>query len=343
MQRLFIPLAFLILTVVLSSGCDPYRKAIKSKNIAEKDTAAMYYFNKKKYDQAVFLFDELRGIYRGTPRAEEMYYYYAYCRYYLGELLSAAVYFEDFIRQFPQSKHTDDFQYLHAKCYYLLSDPHYLDQKYTYKAIDKMQLYISRYPESSRKEQCQEIITELRERLARKAFEKASLYQKIGYHRAAVEAYQVMMDKFPDSKYREEAQFNLVQSGVDLAGISTKGRKRERYEEAIAYYRRFEARYPESQYIKQAESLRDFASRNLEKVKDEEQLGEEEKVYYLFSKTIGSAIETQSEKLRIEKYRLALKQYQELKELNPESKYLPQAEKDFRTYEKKWGASQPEG
>ena len=85
--------------VLMLASCDPLAKLTRSSSIADKDTAATRYFRKGKYEQAVFLLEELSAVYRGTPRHRDIYYQYAWCKYYLGEYISSAFYFDDFARQ----------------------------------------------------------------------------------------------------------------------------------------------------------------------------------------------------------------------------------------------------
>lgn len=334
MKNFFLTLFFTTLIITVSTSCDPVRKLAKSDNIADKDSAAIHYYKKKKYDQAVYLFEELIAIYRGTPRSEEMYYYYAYCRYYLGELISASFYFEDYVKQYPTSEHAEEFQYLHAYCFYLLSDPPELDQKYTIKAIEKIQLFLSRYPESTKKAKCNELIFELRERLAKKSFEKANLYLKIGYFKAAVEAFSVLMEKYPDSDFREEAQFLSLKAAHKLAGISVDSKKTERYLKAQESYEGFVSKYPESSFKGEAQAIKAATDKELEKSRTKDLLKEEEKLFTSFRREMNKAIDQKGTEEGTAVYEKALAHYDELKSKNPNSKYIRDAEKVFAEFEK---------
>lgn len=336
MYKILFPIIAALLIGSLSTSCDPYRKMAKSNNISEKDSAAMHYYQKKKYDQAAYLLEELLGVYRPTSRGEEIYYYYAYCRFYMGELVSAAYYFEDFVKQYPQSKHVEEFRYKHAYCYYLLSDPWYLDQKYTYLAIDEIQLFLSRYPYSEHKPECNKMLTELREKLARKSFEQASLYYKISYYKAAVEAFQNMMDKFPDSRFREEAQYLLVASANKLAGVSISSKKKERYQEAISFAEKFEQKYQDSKFGSEVEDIKQSASKNVERISKEEKAEKEEKFFNLFEQNMKAAMDSPSADERESSYQKAMDNYEKIRDLNPESKFLSDAEKWFRKFDAKF-------
>lgn len=338
MRNIIVPLCLVasLLIAATLTGCDPYRKLAKSDTIADKDSAATAYYQHKKYDQAVFLFEELMAVYRGHPRQEEMYYYYAYCRYFMNELVTAAFYFDDYSQKFPNSKHAEEFEFMTAKCYYQISDPHFLDQKYTYKAIDQFQLFLSRHPNTVHKEESMKYLTELRERLAKKAFEQASLYQKIGYHKAAVEAFKVMVDEYPDSKFREEAQYLLVKSSVDLAQSSVQGKRIERYAEAMDFHEKFVQKFPDSKFAREAEGLREEIERTQKRLMAERAKDEEKAAFESFKQSMEVVMTTDDDEERKAAYRSALDAYRAFQEKYPSSGYLDEADKMFSQYEEKF-------
>jgi outer membrane protein assembly factor BamD len=338
MRKIVVPFLFLssLVLLIALSGCDPYKKLAKSDAIADKDSAATAYYRHKKYDQAVFLFEELMAVYRGHPRMEEMYYYYAYSRYFMGELVTAAFYFDDYAQKYPGSKHAEEFEFMTAKCYYQISDPYYLDQKYTQKAINQFQLFLSRHPDTEHKEKSMAYLTELRERLAKKAFEQAMLYHKIGYHKAGVEAFKVMINEYPDSKFREEAQFLLVKSAVDLAASSISTKRLERYNEAMDFHEKFVEKFPSSKFADQAVGLRAEIERNQKKLLDEKAKDDEKTAFEVFKRSITAVMEASDEEVRKEEYSKSLESYRSFQEKYPNSSYLDDADRLFQQYEEKF-------
>jgi outer membrane protein assembly factor BamD len=338
MRKIVFPSMFVAIAVMTISltGCDPYKKLAKSDAIADKDSAASAYYRHRKYDQAVYLYEELMAVYRGHPRMEEMYYKYAYCRYFLGELVTAAFYFEDYSQKYPQSKHAEEFEFMTAKCYYQISDPYNLDQKYTYKAINQFQLFLSRHPDTGHKAKSMEYLSELRERLAKKAFEQANLYHRIGYHKAGVEAFKVMIDEFPDSKFREEAQFLLVKSAVGLAATSVNSKRLERYDEAMEFQEKFVQKFPSSNFAGEAEKLRLEIERNREQLLKEKAKSDEKSAFEAFRRSMAIVMEATDEGLRQQKYAEALEFYRNFQEKYPKSDFLAEADKLYQQYEEKF-------
>jgi outer membrane protein assembly factor BamD len=338
MRKILFP--FLILSVLLiglsASGCDPYRKLAKSDAIADKDSAAMAYYNHKKYQEAVFLFEELVAVYRGNPRAEDMYFYLTYCKYFMGELVTASYYFNDYASKYPASKHAEEFEFMTAKCYYQISDPYYLDQTYTDKAINQFQLFLSRHPSTKHKEESMKFLEELRERLAKKAFEQANLYYKIGKYKAGVEAFKVMVNEYPDSKFREQAQFLLVRSAVSLAGSSITSKRLTRYNEALEFQEKFVDKFPDSKFANDAKNLRTEIERNQKKLEAERAKNDEKSAFDGFKRTMDVVMTTTDIEERKTSYADALDEYQAFQLKYPKSVHLEEANKLFKAYEEKF-------
>src|SRR5215470_17480130 len=108
----------LLSAVTLLASCSKYQRILKSTNNEAKFNAAVAYYEKKDYFRALPLFEELISVYRGQGKAEKVYYYYAYCNYYLEDYELAAYHFENFVNTFPRSEYTEECAFLHAYCFY---------------------------------------------------------------------------------------------------------------------------------------------------------------------------------------------------------------------------------
>ena len=271
----FIGLVFLI--ALLSTGCSKeykqYTKWSRKGTITQKDSAAFFFYAKKDYDKASFLFEELQSAYKGQPRAKEVLYAYAYSKYGSGYYTTAAFNFDQYAKLYPNDAKTPESMYMVGYCAYLESSPHYLDQTATLKAINQFQLFINNYPADEKAEKSNELMKELRERLAKKAFENANVYYKIQNFRAAAKAFEVMIQEFPDSRYREEAQYLWFRSSADLAEKSIPSKKKNRYLDALDLYESFVDKYPGSPFIKDAEAAFIRAKKEYGKLLAEEVTG----------------------------------------------------------------------
>jgi outer membrane protein assembly factor BamD len=134
-------LGLVVLAVFLSS-CGNFNKIVKSTDYEFKYKKAVEYYEAGEYTKAGTLFQELVNIYRGTSRADKIYYYYAKSMIGQKDYLMAGHYFKTLIKEFPGSEYVEEAQYMTGYCAYLISPKARLDQSITQEAIDDLQLYI---------------------------------------------------------------------------------------------------------------------------------------------------------------------------------------------------------
>ncbi len=226
-------------------GCSEFQKVLKSPDVNLKFRKAVEYYENEKYNKAYPLFDELLTLCRGTPKAQEVYYYYAYTNYHIGDYILAAYHFKNFYKTFSNHSKVEEAAFMVGYCYYLESPVYSLDQSYTFKGINELQLFVNTHPDSEKLYECNELISELRGKLERKSFEKANLYYKTEYYHSAVVAFNNTLNDFPDTEFREEALFMRLQSAYKLAQNSIESKKLQRFIEAKTAYFDFIEGYPE--------------------------------------------------------------------------------------------------
>ncbi|MGB0177267.1 MAG: outer membrane protein assembly factor BamD [Owenweeksia sp.] len=255
MQTIFDMLKrILYITLIAFSviSCSEYQKVLKSTDLNLKYTKALEYYNEEKYNKAYPLFDELLSLYRGTQKAADVYYYFAYTNYHLGDYILAAYHFKNFSKTFPTHEKAAECAFMVGYCYYLESPVYSLDQTYTYKAINELQLFVNTHPDSERLAQCNEIIIELRRKLEKKSFEIAEQYYKTGYYQAAVVAFNNTLNDYPDTQFREDAYYLRLRSSYELAKNSVESKKLQRFIESKTAYFDFIERYPEGENVEEA-------------------------------------------------------------------------------------------
>lgn len=258
MKRYIIYIFFAAIFISLTACSKELRqmnKWAKKGTPDQKDSAAMFFMRHKDYEKASILFEEVMGIKRNTSRYEGLLREYAKCKFSMQEYVTASYFFDQYLRQYPNGKGKEEAGFMEAYAFYLQSDPSYLDQSYTDKAMQALQVFLDQHPNSTRRKEAEKYLTELRERKATKAFNQAKLYYKISDFKAAVSYLQTFMDDFPDSRYKEEAQFLLVKSAVSLADVSIETKKVNRYKDALEFYQKFITKYPNSIYLKDAQNL----------------------------------------------------------------------------------------
>ncbi|MCB9185654.1 MAG: outer membrane protein assembly factor BamD [Flavobacteriales bacterium] len=257
----------LLVVTLMFAGCNGYQKVLKSNDFDKKFDMAKLMYDNGKYQKAFPLLEELITVFRGTSRAEDVYYYYAYCNYHLGDYMLAGYHFDNFVRTFPRSIRAEDAQFMNAKCYFLDSPEPSLDQTSTYKAIDELQLFINKYPESEKVDECNDLIDRLRFKLETKSYNLAKLYYRVGEYKAAIFALRNTLEEYPDTKFREEIGFMILRSSYLLADNSIDEKKIKRFEQAIEECDQFVERFPRSKDLREAENIKENCKRELEKIK----------------------------------------------------------------------------
>lgn len=242
-----------------------FNKLVKSTDIDAKYAAAVKYFKKEDYTKALTLFEELMSVFRGTAKAEEVHYYYAYCNYNLDDYIVAGYHFRNFVKTFPSSIHTEECAYMNAYCFYLSSPTYSLDQVDTKLAIKEFQRFTNQYPKSTRIAECNTMLDKLRGKLERKSYENAMLYYNMVDYKAAVVAFGNHTKDFPESKHVEELNYLTIKSYYLLALNSIESKKQERFKAAVDTYLKYVDTFPKGGYLKEAEMIYSSALKNLEK------------------------------------------------------------------------------
>ena len=218
----------LVVFAIVLTSCGDYNKILKSTDYEFKYKKAIEYYEAGEYVRAGSLFQELVNIYRGTSRADRIYYYYAKSMIGQKDYLMSGHYFKTLIKEFPTSEYIEEAQFMVGYCSYLQSPKARLDQTVTLESIDALQLYINLYPFSERVDEANRLIDELRNKLVYKSYLTAKLYFDSENYKASVVALANSLKEYPDSRYREELMYMLLKSKYLLAIRSVKDKQEER-------------------------------------------------------------------------------------------------------------------
>ncbi len=267
----------LVFSVIIFSGCSEYQKLVKSSDYSLKFEKAKEYYNKKKYSKALTLFEELLTIYRGTSKAEEIYYYYAYSHYGVGDYILANHFFSTYASIYPMSNRVEECEFMAAYCHYMDSPRDVLDQSNTLLAISELQSFVNRYPQSSRVARCNELIEELRKKLENKAYRNAMQYYSMEKYNSASVAFANVLKEFPDTDRRFELYYMIVKSNYMYGKLSVRSKKKERLQLAKDNYIKFADKLASSKYAKSAEDIIQKVEMELKLIEEEEKRAKAEK------------------------------------------------------------------
>ncbi len=260
MQKLLILLIF----IIGLSSCNEYTKILKSDDHEYKTEKAIEYYNNKKYDKSLALFEAVIPYQRLSPNFEELYFKYAFSNYHVGDYYLANYYFKSFAKQFPNSQYAEESLFLAAICSVKNSPNYLLDQTETQSAIDELQLFMNRYPLSPKKDTCNKIVDQLVSKLEKKAYENAYLYYKTENYKSAVIAFKSVLEDFPASKMKNEVMLLIVKAGYKYADLSIAEKKEERYKETMKNYNNFASLFTNPEKKADAEQYYNYCIRELE-------------------------------------------------------------------------------
>ncbi|MCO6495436.1 MAG: outer membrane protein assembly factor BamD [Bacteroidetes bacterium] len=256
------------MSTIVFAGCSANNKIAKSGTPDEKFELAKIYYKKGSYEKALPIFQDLMGKYRESNKVEEIYYYIAYCFYGLGDYETAASHFYNFTESFYNSSKTEECFFMYCTCLYNASDPTYLDQSLTKRAIENLQLFLNLFPNSNYQDDANKYIDNLRRKLKLKAFNNALLYYKMEDYKAAIVTLTLCLETYPDIEEKEEIEFLIFKSAYKYASLSVREKQIERYNDALKYYEEYVSDFPNnnSVFYKEAREIRDKINDNIIKL-----------------------------------------------------------------------------
>jgi outer membrane protein assembly factor BamD len=257
-------IALFAVVLIACTSCSKFAKVQKSNDYQYKLKAADAYYEKKKYNFAQQLYEELFPVFKGTERFENLYYKYAYCSYYLKDYLSAENLYKSFVEVFPNSKYAEEMDYMRAFTFYKQSPKLELDQTNTNKAMGLMQSFLNTHPASARTKEATDIIDKCRIKLEQKDAKSAELYFNVGQYKAAAIAYVNLMNNYPESEKGDLYKLQIIKAYYQYASLSIEEKKEARFKQVIDECNDFTDRFASSKFIKDVER---YSAQSLSSIK----------------------------------------------------------------------------
>src|SRR5690554_3588411 len=238
MKIIFKILSVALLTSVLFS-CSDYQKIVKGDDYEQKFQHANRMYEKGTYNKALTLYEQIYQRFPKTDKGEVAYYRIAKSYFEVGDYYMAGYYFNQFTQRYPFSENAEEALFMTAICSVKNSPSASLDQEETDLALNDLQLFVQRYPESVLIDSCNRTMDRLRYKLETKKFESVKLYDKMEQNRAAVTAAQSFLEDYPRSEFLKEAVYIQFRNSYELAMRSVLDKKKERIENAMETYAKY--------------------------------------------------------------------------------------------------------
>jgi len=246
---------YMFLIVILLYSCSEYNKVVKGDNYQRKFELANTLYDDGEFVRSIVLYEQ---IYQHSPKSGEgelAYYRLGQSFFNSEDYYMAAYYLSSYVQRFPYSKKNEDVMFQAALCNVNNSPGPSLDQTETNEAINSIQIFIDRFPETKYLDSCNKIIDRLRFKLETKEFTHVGLYAKTEKYRAAVASAELFLEHYPISVYNEEVFYLMVKNSYYLTINSVEIKKKERIEDTYERMRNFEAVFNDSKYRKELRQL----------------------------------------------------------------------------------------
>ena len=261
--------------LLLATSCGEYTKVLKTTDYEYKYEVAKTCFANGRYNRAASLLNELITILKGTDKAEESFYMLAMCYYNDGDYVTASQTFKQYYNVYPRGTYTELARFFAGKALYLDTPEPRLDQTDTYASIQELQMFLEYYPQSEMKDEAQEMIFALQDKLVMKEYLAAKMYYNLGnylgnnYLSCIITAQNALKD-YPYTNIREDLSLLILKARYEMAVYSVDERKTERYREAMDEYYSFKTEFPDSKHMKDADRIYRDAGKALGDAVDEE-------------------------------------------------------------------------
>lgn len=242
MTKLFISVSTLLLIIW---GCGSTTNLVDLP-ADDRLKAAILMFEDEDFEEAATEFEAIMLQFPGNSVVDDAQYYLGLCRYERGEYILAAYEFSKLIKNMPASEFVADAQFMLAESYYELSPNYNLDQKYTAKAIEEYQAFVDFFPLNEKVAEAERKINELNNKLARKEYTIAVIYEKMDYYTAALKYYDGVVETYHDTEYAPLSMYRKIKLLMD----------REREDEALTEMKKFIRLYPGDENSEEIESLK---------------------------------------------------------------------------------------
>ena len=255
-----------MISALVLSSCNSYNKVLKSTDFDYKYEVAKECYMAGQYTRSYQLLEELILPLKGSDRGEESMFMLSMCYYNLRDYETASMYLDRYVKSYPKGKYVELARYYSGKASYMQSPDPRLDQSPTYTALNQLQDFLDHHPYSDLREEVNDMIYELQDRLVKKEFDSAKLYYNLGSYvgncfyggsnyEACIITAENALKAYPYTRLREDLYMLILRSRYQLAQRSVESKMEDRYRQTIDEYYGFRNEFPESKYMKEANQI----------------------------------------------------------------------------------------
>ena len=234
-------LLYIFISSLFLTGCNETNNLLKSSDYDYKYEAAKQLYAEGHYNSASYLLQNVLTAMKGSNKGEESLYLLGLTSLKSKNYDAASTYFKKYNETYPKGIYAEEAKFNTGMALYLGTPEPKLDQTATYQAINQFQQFLDAYPASHLRENAQQCIFELQDKLVEKQYLNAKLYYDLGSYIGN----------------REDLAYLILKAKFDYAHNSIAQKQEERFNDAIDEYYGFLNEYPESKYLKDAKAYYD--------------------------------------------------------------------------------------
>lgn len=260
--------AYCLIVLLALTSCGEFAAVQKTPDFEYRYEVAKSYFVEGSYGKAASLLTDLLAVMKGTAHGEESLYMLAQAEFGNRDYETASNYFKKYYQTYPKGIYVEQSRYYSALSLYKQIPDVRLDQTSTWDAIKEFQTFIDYYPYSRLKDNAQNRIAEMQDKLVEKEYLAAKLYYDLGdymnncayggsnYEACVVTAENALKDyPYATPQRREDLSILILRSKYHLAKSSVEEKRIDRFRNAIDEYYSFINDFPESKYTDEAKRM----------------------------------------------------------------------------------------
>ena len=170
----------------------------------------------RDWTSAIALFERFVIQFPAHPRLQEARFNLSNGYFGKKEYITAANEYSRLANDYPAGPWADDARYKVCESYHALSPKPQLDQQYTRAALDHCQSLITYYPTSDFVPKAQDLLNDLRNKLAEKAFLTGQFYFSRNAYDSAIIYYEAAVRDYPETPVASRALYRLYETYLEL-------------------------------------------------------------------------------------------------------------------------------
>ena len=235
---------FVVCTLLLMSSCaGEYTRVLKPDSGFRYEYAKQQ-FAEGKYSHVVVLLQDLVTVMKGGDNAQESLYMLAMAQYMSNDFEAASETFKKYGTSYPKGLYAEKAAFYVGQSLFASAPEPRLDQTPTIGAINAYQRFLDLYPDSKLRQEAQDKLYELQDKLIMKEYLSAKLYYNLGGYFGNINANnesnyssciitaENALKTYPFTHLRENFALLIMKSKFQLAENSSEEKRMERYRDA---------------------------------------------------------------------------------------------------------------